>query len=179
MAGRQLRLLEAVHPFCARWRCEFFKRVPKAPGVYQMHGRPDPGREVKVLYVGKAADLRQRLSSYRSAATTSRSRKTRRLLARVEEITWEVCGSEREALLRENELIQQYRPRFNRAQVWPQGYWYVGCNPGGETLVVRLGHAPECGGEWFGAFKSRIGFSALARCLSVLEGTRLPRPPEA
>jgi len=177
MAAAQLRLLEAPHPFCERWDCRFFRSVPKAPGVYQMHGRPHPGRNVVVLYVGKAANLRQRLSSYRSAATTSVSRKTRRLLARVDEITWEVCGSEREALLRENELIQELRPKFNRVQTWPQGYWYVGYEVCGSGLELRVTHEPLGSGDWFGAFKSRHGFSALARCLWAAQRPDAERPP--
>jgi excinuclease ABC subunit C len=80
--------------------------APELPGVYAML---DPlGR---VIYVGKAKSLRHRLMSY--FRTRSRDRKAGRILKRARAIAWEVQTDEFAALLRELELIQRHRPRFN------------------------------------------------------------------
>lgn len=163
----QLPLLEVAcrfHEVCSR---DFLKGVPRGAGVYRFHGKRNKrSGDLEVLYVGKAVDLRRRLASYRSEHHSNRSRKTRRLLARVESISWEECENELEALLRENRLIQELRPPFNRAQVWPQGYWYYGMRFSGGELSLRLSHEAEGEGEWFGAFRSRRAHGALARVLT-------------
>ncbi len=154
--GAQLSLLQVTCRFHEVCSLAFLAGVPRVAGVYRFHGRRQKrSKDVEVLYVGKAIDLRRRLASYRSDHPSNRSRKTRRLLARVEFISWEECGSELEALLLENRLIQELRPAFNRAQVWPQGYWYYGLECGGGGVVLRLGHEVGGEGEWCGAFRSR------------------------
>jgi excinuclease ABC subunit C len=83
--------------------------VPHQPGVYLMRDRFN-----RVIYVGKARDLRKRLSQY---FTPSRSRladlKTRALLDSVRDFTVHVVRSEAEAVLLEGRLIKEYRPKYN------------------------------------------------------------------
>ena len=79
---------------------------PPRPGVY---GMVDDGGEL--IYVGKAKSLRSRLLSY--FRTRSRDPKAGRILRRARAIVWEYAASEFGALLRELELIQRWRPRFN------------------------------------------------------------------
>ena len=117
-SATQLRLIPWERPLDERLGSGFFRQLPRRPGVYQMLGA-DGG----LLYVGKAGDLRQRLSSYRSVAHASR--KTVRLVHAVRAITWEVCATEEAAALLENELLRTHRPRFNRMGVWPQANGYV------------------------------------------------------
>ncbi len=83
------------------------KKIPTAPGVYLMKG--DAGT---VLYVGKAKNLRNRLRSYFSAAGDSRAH-IRFLMARVRDIETIVTDTEKEALILENTLIKEHRPRYN------------------------------------------------------------------
>jgi excinuclease ABC subunit C len=64
---RQLRLLPASQPLVARFGAGFFRRLPRQPGVYLMRDESD-----RLIYVGKAKSLRQRLNSYRHPALTSR-----------------------------------------------------------------------------------------------------------
>lgn len=81
------------------------QQAPESPGVYQM--RSDAG---KILYIGKARNLRKRLHSYLRSGLDS---KTQRLLARVESFETVLVKSESEALLLEAELIKKHQPRYN------------------------------------------------------------------
>jgi excinuclease ABC subunit C len=78
--------------------------LPRQPGVYVM--KDGPG---KVLYVGKAKDLRQRASSYLKVQTV----KTARLMERVAVVEFIVTENEKEALILESSLIKKHRPRYN------------------------------------------------------------------
>ena len=81
--------------------------VPTKPGVYIMR---DANR--RVIYVGKAVVLRNRVRSY-FHKSSSLTPKTRRLVAEVDDLDWIVTKSELEALILECELIKRYRPRYN------------------------------------------------------------------
>jgi len=86
---------------------DFLKSVPRTPGVYLM--RDGQG---KVLYVGKAVDLRTRLTSHRDAARGGQA-KTAALLSRVITVETILTATEKEALLLESSLIKKHRPRYN------------------------------------------------------------------
>src|SRR5215204_5684185 len=83
------------------------KTLPKSPGVYLM--KDDKGR---VIYVGKALSLRDRVSSYFQPATKLEPKKAP-LLDHVVEFDFIQTESEVEALLAENRLIKDIQPRFN------------------------------------------------------------------
>jgi len=179
--ARQLWLLDPPRTLHPRFDASFFRSIPGTPGVYLMHGRHGLEAEPRVLYVGKAINLRRRVRSYASVRPGRASRKTVRLLARVDSISWEPCADERSALVREIELIQSLCPPFNRALTWPQGYWFIGVQTRLDGIVVSLNHEPRTDGHWFGAFKSRSGYNALARCLTILpaDSSSFRRPPSA
>ncbi len=86
---------------------EKLRHLPTSPGVYLM--KDEAG---VVLYVGKANSLRSRVRSYFSAST-SESLKTREMMKRVRDLDTIVVGTEAEALILENNLIKEYKPRFN------------------------------------------------------------------
>jgi excinuclease ABC subunit C len=94
------------------------RSLPEAPGVYFW-------RDAKgdVLYVGKAVDLRARVTSYFS--TARRDRRTRDLIHRARSITCEVTVNELDALFRESALIKQLQPRFNRMLLTSRQPFYV------------------------------------------------------
>lgn len=112
MAKGQLWLFPPPRPLVARLGEEFFHTLPAAPGVYLMCGEREG-----VLYVGKALNLRKRLSSYRVANPERFPRRIIRLLHQVRRIELDVCPNEAAAQHREEELIGVLQPRFNRAGV--------------------------------------------------------------
>ena len=84
----------------------FLKSTPAKPGVYQMYDS-----EGKILYVGKAKNLKSRVSSYfRASGLTT---KTMALVSRISEIQVTITKTETEALLLEQNLIKQQRPPYN------------------------------------------------------------------
>ena len=84
--------------------------LPDRPGVYFMHD----GRG-RVIYVGKAKSLRNRVRSY-FTSVDAHTPKTRKLVRDVRDVTWRETGTELAALLEESKLIKNYLPVYNRAQ---------------------------------------------------------------
>jgi len=80
--------------------------LPELPGVYQYFNS-----EGKIIYVGKAKNLRKRVSSYFSKVHDNR--KTAILVQKIAEIKHIVVDSEEDALLLENNMIKKYQPRYN------------------------------------------------------------------
>lgn len=85
------------------------RALPKTPGVYFFFGHKD-----RLLYIGKAKRLRERVGSYFADTKQKRPPKLRRLLAEIERLEVHHCGSELEALLLERKLIAERRPLLNR-----------------------------------------------------------------
>ena len=80
--------------------------LPEKPGIYQyLNG------EGTIIYVGKAKNLKRRVSSYFNRE--HEAGKTRVLVSKIEDIRYIVVNSEEDALLLENNLIKKYRPRYN------------------------------------------------------------------
>ena len=79
--------------------------IPENPGVYLMK------KNSKVIYVGKAKNLKNRVSSYFNRE--HESEKTRGLVKNIEDIEFIICNSELDALVLENNLIKKYTPKYN------------------------------------------------------------------
>ncbi len=80
--------------------------LPDKPGVYQFYNS-----ENKIIYVGKAKNLKKRVSSY--FLKNYDSGKTKILISKINNIKYIVVNSEQDALLLENNLIKKYQPRYN------------------------------------------------------------------
>ena len=85
---------------------EKIKNAPGRPGVYLMKDRDD-----RVIYVGKAKNLRARVRSY-FGGTDSR-RMIPFLVSRIRDMEFIVTDTEKEALILENNLIKKHKPRYN------------------------------------------------------------------
>jgi len=84
---------------------DILRCLPSKPGIYQFIGS-----DGNILYVGKAGNLRKRVSSYFSG---EQSGKTRMMLNRADTLRHMVVESESDALLLENNLIKKHQPRYN------------------------------------------------------------------
>ena len=80
--------------------------LPESPGIYQYLNN-----EGAIIYVGKAKNLKRRVSSYFNRE--HESGKTRMLVSKIEDIRYIVVKTEEDALLLENNLIKKYKPRYN------------------------------------------------------------------
>ncbi len=86
---------------------EKLKTLPTKPGVYQYFDANG-----KIIYVGKAINLRNRVRSY-FHASADHAPKTERLVAEIADLEWIITDSELEALLLESNLIKRHKPHFN------------------------------------------------------------------
>ncbi len=123
--------------------------LPTQPGVYLMRGAGD-----QVLYVGKSASLRNRVRSY-FGARTGMPMKTRELVSHIEDFEYIVTESEQEALLLENSLIKQHKPRFNARLKDDKTYPYIKVDldePFPRVYVTRS--TSRDNGRYFGPFAS-------------------------
>ena len=93
--------------------------APAKAGCYLMKDT-----DGKVIYVGKAINLRNRLRSYFHASATH-NRRTRQMVRSINAIEWIIVGSELEALILENNLIKKYRPHFNVRLKDDKSYPYI------------------------------------------------------
>lgn len=82
------------------------KKLPANPGIYQFFDKED-----KIIYVGKAKNLKKRVTSY--FLKTHNNRKTEILVRQIDKIRHVVVDSEEDALLLENNLIKKYQPKYN------------------------------------------------------------------
>jgi len=86
---------------------EALKNIPHKPGVYQYWNE-----EKELIYIGKAKDLRNRVSSY-FVKDNQVNAKTRVLVSKIRNITFTIVDSEVDAWLLENSLIKKHQPRYN------------------------------------------------------------------
>ena len=82
------------------------RTIPNDPGVYQYFDEKG-----EIIYVGKAKNLKRRVSSYFNKQ--HQSGKVKVLVSRIADIRFTVVNNEMEALLLENNFIKQYKPRYN------------------------------------------------------------------
>jgi excinuclease ABC subunit C len=97
---------------------ELAQTIPHSPGCYKYYST-----ENELLYVGKAKDLRKRVSSYFNK--TLDNNKTRRLVSLINSLDFTVTETEHDAFLLENSLIKHFQPRFNIALKDDKTYPYV------------------------------------------------------
>ena len=124
----------------------FLKTVPNRPGCYRMYNDRDV-----VIYVGKAKDLKRRLSSY--FLKQGHELKTRLLVAHIAHIEFTVTFSESEALILENELIKKYQPHYNILLRDDKSYPYLFLSTAHEFPGIYFHRgARNKAGEFYGPF---------------------------
>jgi excinuclease ABC subunit C len=154
----------------------FLRSVPHNPGVYLMKSGAG-----KILYVGKARDLRNRLASYRSAEA-KRFSKTAAMLQKAVRVETILTATEKEALILEASLIKKHLPRYNVILRDDKNYPYIKVTVNEKWPRVFVGRRRlKDGAKYFGPYSSSSAMRdtlALIRELFPLrtcKGTRLKK----
>jgi hypothetical protein len=149
---------------------EFLRSVPGAPGVYLVFGEHD-----ELIYVGKAVNLKRRLSQYRNALRRKKHQRMRGIVKDAVRIEIEPAETHLDACLRETKLIQKHRPRWNIVGAYSFLYPLIGIRNGNGNVEFCMTTTPGAvlevypDFEFHGAFRSRRvtgdAFFALMRLL--------------
>lgn len=123
----------------------FLSTVTSKPGVYRMYDASGT-----VIYVGKAKDLKKRLTSY--FRTQVGSRKTEALVSNIQHIDVTVTHTETEALLLEHNYIKLYQPRYNVLLRDDKSYPYIFLSSDTHPRLAMHRGAKHAKGEYFGPF---------------------------
>ena len=124
--------------------------LPYAPGVYIMRDKTD-----KVIYVGKAKKLKNRVSQY-FQDTASHTPKTRLMVSKIHHFDVIVAASEFEALVLECSLIKRYMPKYNILLKDDKGYPYLRLNMKEIYPTITLVSKPaEDGADYYGPYGGR------------------------
>jgi excinuclease ABC subunit C len=119
--------------------------MPTQPGVYQFLNK-----ENKIIYIGKAKNLKKRVSSYFRG--TISSRKTKNLVKNIAEIKHVVVNSESDALLLENTLIKKFQPKYNILLRDDKTYPWIVIKNEAFPRVLTTRRVEKDGSEYFGPF---------------------------
>ena len=142
------------------------QNLPEKPGSYQYYD--DEGT---IIYVGKAKNLKRRVSSYFNKE--QQSRKTALLVSKIRNITYTVVNSEEDALLLENSLIQQYKPRYNVLLKDDKTYPYIAISNEYLPRVFKTRHRERRGATYYGPYSHLPTMYAL---LDLCQRLYHPRP---
>jgi hypothetical protein len=173
MRPEQLCFFKFPRPLLERFGRDFFRNIPKSPGVYLFMGE---GR--RVLYVGQSKNLRERLSYYKNAQPEREPKRIIRLVHQTTGIEVETCESAEAARLRELALIGQHRPQFNVANTLSPTFTFFGLREFPEVpdrfgLRITMKPVQREGEVLLGAFRNRglcsRAFCALGRTVMALE----------
>ncbi|MBI4633851.1 MAG: excinuclease ABC subunit UvrC [Deltaproteobacteria bacterium] len=124
------------------------KNVPRAPGAYLMKDAAG-----KVIYVGKARDLRNRVRAYFSG--TDKRPMIPFLVSRIADVEFIVTGTEKEALILENNLIKEHRPKYNVIFRDDKTYFHIRIDPADRFPRFQLVRRPKKdGARCFGPYPS-------------------------
>lgn len=122
------------------------KVLPNKPGVYQFFDDKN-----KIIYVGKAKDLKKRVSSY-FAKINSHSGKVQMLVRKIADIKFIVVSTEQDALLLENNLIKKYQPRYNVALKDDKTYPWICIKNEPFPRVFPTRNVIRDGSQYFGPY---------------------------
>ncbi|MDR2823190.1 MAG: excinuclease ABC subunit UvrC [Mycoplasmataceae bacterium] len=123
--------------------------IPKQPGVYLFKDQHD-----RVIYVGKAKNLFNRVHSYFNniKLTSNHSYKTNKLVDHIANVDFIVVANENESLILESNLIQKYKPQFNILLKENSGYPYIVVTKETHPRLLYLRDYKKIKGKYYGPF---------------------------
>ena len=135
--------------------------LPRGPGVYQFEA------DARVLYVGKAIDLRDRVRSY----TDPRSERIRRMIGAADRIDFAVTDTETQALLLEANLIKRHQPKYNVRLKDDKSYPLVALTDH-EIPRLEITRDPPEGATVFGPFTDKGRVETVCKAIRSIYGLR-------
>lgn len=141
--------------------------LPLQPGVYIMKNK-----DKKIIYIGKAKALKNRVSSY-FGSHTNHTLKVIRMVENVDNFDYILCDSEFEALVLECSLIKQHRPKYNILLKDDKGYNYIKITKGEFPRISECKRMDQDGATYIGPYTS--GFSVKTAVEETLKIFKLPR----
>ncbi len=143
-----------------------FKKIsdtlPNQPGIYKF--KDEDGH---ILYVGKAKDLKKRLSSY-FGNRKGRAHRTRTMVKNADHITFTMVETEADALLLENTLIKKYQPRYNVMLKDGKSYSYICIKNERFPRVFITRRVIKDGSTYFGPYTSKARLKIILELIKTL-----------
>ena len=144
----------------------FLDSLPTSPGVYKMLDI-----DKNIIYIGKAGNLKKRVSSY--FMRSNHSVKNQRLIEKIRDIDYQITSNEQDALLLENNLIKEYKPKYNILLRDDKSYPYIYMNKNHDYPGFKFFRGkPSKEGQLFGPYTHVVN---VRKILSILQKTFLVR----
>ncbi|CAN5913806.1 excinuclease ABC subunit UvrC [soil metagenome] len=140
---------------------EKIRHLPNRPGIYKFYDSKG------IIYVGKAVDIRKRVSSYFNKST-QHNKKTRKLISQIENIEFTIVDTEADALLLENNLIKQYQPKYNILLRDGKTYPYICLVNERFPRVISTRNKIQDGSKYFGPYPSASSINVLLDLIRTL-----------
>jgi len=139
---------------------EQINRLPHQPGVYRYFD------EEGIIYVGKAVDLRKRVSSY--FTKQDHNKKTQQLVKNIKRIEFTIVNSESDAFLLENNLIKQYQPKYNILLKDGKTYPYLLLTKERFPRLIPTRNKQPGDGQYFGPYAHQGSLNVLLQLIRAL-----------
>jgi excinuclease ABC subunit C len=140
---------------------QFLENLPHLPGVYKYFNKAG-----KLIYVGKAKDLRKRVTSY--FTKEPENRKTFNLIENIDYLEFTIVNTEQDALLLENSLIKHFQPRYNINLKDDKTYPYIVIKNESFPRVFLTRNVIQDGSEYFGPYTSVVKIRELLELIRSL-----------
>jgi len=135
--------------------------LPHKPGIYKFYD------EQQIIYVGKAVDIRKRVSSYFNNST-QHNKKTRQLISHIRNIEFTIVDTESDAFLLENSLIKQHQPKYNILLKDGKTYPYICVTNERFPRVISTRNRINDGSKYFGPYASITTMNVLLEMIRSL-----------
>ncbi|HCJ06991.1 MAG TPA: excinuclease ABC subunit C [Lachnospiraceae bacterium] len=146
---------------------EELKKLPDSPGVYLMHDKND-----EIIYVGKAIKLKRRVSSY-FRHMNNRSPKIEKMITLIDYFEYIVTDSELEALVLENNLIKEHKPKYNTMLKDDKSYPFMKVTVQEDfPRVLFARQMKRDGAKYFGPYTSAAAVKDTIELIQKLYGIR-------
>ena len=143
---------------------KIINNLPQDSGVYRFFGLDD-----NLLYIGKAKNLKNRVSSYFRTSRIADNQRLKNMVDQIDRVDWTVVKTEKEALILEANLIHNLQPKYNIALKDDKSYLYVRINSSSPIANITLTRRKyDKKSDYFGPYTKKYGISNILRILRII-----------